>query len=69
MEMVLINSESKKDMDLLIKIASKRGIQSRKMTVAENDDYALGFALKKGTTDNCEKNDCTNRQEFCKRHP
>ncbi len=51
MEMVLINSESKKDIDLLIKIASKMGIQSRKMTVTEKEDYALGFAIKKGKTD------------------
>lgn len=51
MEMVLINSESKKDMDLLIKIASKMGIQSRKMTVAEKEDYALGFSIKKGKAD------------------
>ncbi len=51
MEMVLINSESKKDIDLLIKIASKMGIQSRKMSVAEKEDYALGFAIKKSNTD------------------
>lgn len=51
MEMVLINSESKKVIDLLIKIASKMWIQSRKMTVTEKEDYALGFAIKKGKTD------------------
>ncbi len=59
--MVLLNSESKKDIELLIKIASKMGIHSQKMTAQQKEDYALGVAIKKGKT-----NQYVNTNDFVK---
>ena len=61
MEMVLLNSESKKDINLLIKIALKMGIQTRKMTTQEKEDLAIGFAIKKG-----KKNQFVDTNDFVK---
>lgn len=50
MEMILLNSESKKDIDLILKIAEKMGIHSKKMNAKEKEDYLLGLAIEKGKT-------------------
>ena len=50
MEMILLNSESKKDIDLILKIAEKMGINSKKMNAKEKEDYMIGIAIEKGKT-------------------
>lgn len=50
MEAVLLNSDSKSDMKLLLDLARKIGIKARVITESEMEDIGLANAMKQGRT-------------------
>lgn len=50
MEAVLLNSDSKSDMKLLLDLARKIGIRARVITESEMEDIGLTNAIKQGRT-------------------
>jgi len=50
METVILNSESKSDIKLLLDLAKKIGITARVITESELEDIGLANAIKQGRT-------------------
>ena len=50
MEAVLLNSDSRSDMKLLLDLAKKIGIKARVITESEIEDIGLANAIKQGRT-------------------
>jgi len=50
MEAVILNSESKSDIKLLLDLAKKIGIRARVITESELEDIGLANAIRKGVT-------------------
>jgi len=50
MEAVILNSDSKSDMRLLLNLAKKIGIRARVMTESEIEDIGLSNSIKQGMT-------------------
>jgi hypothetical protein len=50
MEAVILNSDSKSDMKLLLDLAKKIGIKARVITESEIEDIGLANAIKQGRT-------------------
>jgi len=50
MEAVILNSDSKSDMKLLLELAKKIGIKARVITESEIEDIGLASAIKQGRT-------------------
>jgi len=50
MEAVLLNSDSRSDMKLLLDLAKKIGIRARVITESEIEDIGLANAIKQGRT-------------------
>jgi len=50
MEAVLLNSDSKSDMKLLLDLAKKIGIKARVLTESEMEDIGLANAINQGRT-------------------
>lgn len=50
METVLLNSDSRSDMKLLLDLAKKIGIKARVITESEIEDIGLANAIKQGRT-------------------
>jgi hypothetical protein len=50
MEIAVFQSESKSDIDLLLTLARKMGINSKKLTSEEIEDIGLANAIKIGAT-------------------
>ena len=51
MEAVLLNSDSKSDMKLLLELAKKIGIRARVITESELEDIGLINAIRQGRTE------------------
>lgn len=50
METALIRTKSKKDLQLLLNLAKKIGIDTRRLTPTETEELGLVNAIKKGAT-------------------
>lgn len=50
MNSAIIHSESKNDLDLLLKLAQKLGVKSHKLSREEMEDFGLSLAIAQGTT-------------------
>ena len=57
MEAVLLNSDSRSDMKLLLDLAKKIGIRARVITESEIEDIGLANAIKQGRTNEYIDND------------
>jgi len=57
METVLLNSDSRSDMKLLLDLAKKIGIRARVITESEIEDIGLANAIKQGRTNEYIDND------------
>ena len=62
MEAVLLNSDSKSDMKLLLDLAKKIGIKARVLTESEMEDIGLANAINQGST-----NEFINNEAFLKK--
>jgi len=51
MEALLLNSESKSDMKLLLELAKKIGVKARVITESELEDIGLMNAIRQGRTE------------------
>ena len=51
MQTVILNSDSKVDLKLLLALAKKLGIQAKILTKEEIEEMGLANAIKKGKTD------------------
>ncbi|MBW6500651.1 MAG: hypothetical protein K0B05_04580 [Bacteroidales bacterium] len=51
MEALLLNSESKSDMKLLLELAKKIGVKARIITESELEDIGLMNAIRQGRTE------------------
>ncbi len=50
MATILLTSDSKKDLDLILQLAKKIGIDAKKLSPDETEEIALSIAIKKGRT-------------------
>ena len=50
MEGVILHTDSSKDLELIIKLAKKLGISTKKLTKDEIEDYGLSIAINEGRT-------------------
>jgi hypothetical protein len=50
MESAILQTDSNKDLRLIIKLAKKLGISARKLSKEEFDDMGLSIAIKEGET-------------------
>ena len=50
MEIAIINSESKSDFDLLLNLAKKIGVKTKKLKKDEIEDLGLHYAIKSART-------------------
>ena len=51
METVILSSESRQDMKLILQMASKLGISIKKLSKDEIEEIGLSLAIKQGKTD------------------
>ena len=61
MESVILHTDSKKDLNLILQLAKKLGISVRKLSLEEIEDYGLSIAIKEGGT-----GEYVNTDEFLK---
>jgi len=50
MEGVILHTDSSKDLELIIQLAKKLGISTKKLTKDEIEDYGLSIAINEGRT-------------------
>jgi hypothetical protein len=50
MEGAILHTESRKDLDLILQLAKKLGISSKKLSKDEIEDYGLSIAITEGKT-------------------
>jgi hypothetical protein len=50
MATIILSSESQKDLNLIVQLAKKLGISTKKLSKDEIEDIALSIAIKKGRT-------------------
>jgi hypothetical protein len=50
MEGVILHTDSSKDLELIIQLAKKLGISTKKLTKDEIEDYGLSSAINEGRT-------------------
>jgi hypothetical protein len=50
MEGAILHTGSRKDLDLIIQLARKRGISIKKLSKDEIEDYGLSIAITEGKT-------------------
>jgi hypothetical protein len=50
MEGAILHTDSSKDLDLIIQLARKRGISTKKLSKDEIEDYGLSIAITEGKT-------------------
>ncbi len=50
MEGVILHTDSSKDLELIIQLAKKLGISTKKLTRDEIEDYGLSIAINEGRT-------------------
>lgn len=50
MEGVILSADSHKDLNLILQLAKKLGIRTKKLTKTEIEDYGLSNAIKEGET-------------------
>ena len=50
MEGAILHTESDKDLSLILQLAKKLGISTRKLTKEEIEDYGLSLAISEGKT-------------------
>lgn len=48
MEGAILHTNSNKDLNLILQLAQKLGIKTRKLSLEEIEDYGLSLAIKKG---------------------
>jgi hypothetical protein len=47
---VILHTDSSKDLELIIQLAKKLGISTKKLTKEEIEDYGLSIAINEGKT-------------------
>jgi hypothetical protein len=47
---VILHTDSSKDLELIIQLAKKLGISTKKLTKEEIEDYGLSIAINEGRT-------------------
>jgi len=47
---VILHTESSKDLEIIVQLAKKLGISTKKLTKEEIEDYGLSVAINKGRT-------------------
>jgi hypothetical protein len=50
MEGVILHTDSSKDLELIIQLAKKLGISTKKLSKDEIEDYGLSIAINEGKT-------------------
>ncbi len=50
MATIILSSESQKDLNLILQLAKKLGISTKKLSKDEIEDIALSIAIRKGRT-------------------
>jgi len=50
MEGAILHTESRRDLDLILQLAKKLGISSKKLSQEEIEDYGLSIAIAEGKT-------------------
>jgi len=50
MATIILSSDSQKDLDLILQLAKKLGIATKKLSKQEAEDIALSIAIREGRT-------------------